>query len=70
MLCLCLTSYVLYTSDSGILVIEDKEWEMDRVIQYEPHLATLNDTTCADTLTRGWDRKDVVITSSAQGCLT
>ena len=46
-LCLCLTSCVLYASDSGILVIEDKEREMVRVNRYEPRLATLNDTTCA-----------------------
>ena len=71
-LCLCLTSCVLYASDSGILVIEDMEWEWEKdlVILYEPRLATLNDTTCADTLTRGWGRKDDVITSRAQGCLT
>ena len=48
-LCLCLTSCVRDASDGGILVIEDmeREREMDRVILYEPRLATLNDTTCA-----------------------
>ena len=69
-LCLCLTSCVRDASDSEIQEIEDKEREMDRVIRYEPRLATLNDTTCADTLTRGWGRKDDVIASRAQGCLT
>ena len=68
--CLCLTSCVLYASDGGILVIEDMEREKDHVIRYEPRLATLNDTTCADTLTQGWNRNGDVITSRAQGCLT
>ena len=69
-LCLCLTSCVLDASDGGIREIEDREREMVRVNRYEPRLITLKDTTCADTLTRGWDRKDDVITSRAQGCLT
>ena len=48
-LCLCLTSCILYASDGGILMIEDmeREREMDHVIRYEPRLATLNDTMCA-----------------------
>ena len=48
-LCLCLTSCVLYASDGRILVIEDmeREREMDCVIRYEPRLITLDDTTCA-----------------------
>ena len=71
-LCLCLTSCVLYASDGRILAIKDmeREWEMDRVIRCKPRLATLNDTMCADTLTQGWDRKDGMIASRAQGCLT
>ena len=46
-LCLCLTSCIRDAFDGGIQVIEDKEWEMDRVIRYEPRLVTLNDTMCA-----------------------
>ena len=51
-------------------MIEDMEREMDCMIQYEPCLATLNDIMCTDMLTQGWDRKDDVIASGAQGCLT